>query len=152
MKNKTRKPNNKKGIPAIVIIAGIFCPIVFLLYFLARYNSDFSQTARSIKRESPYISVNSGEFSPLTTSISTNTLVNSNDPKFIFTDGWGNLCESGGVFYDWGGNYIRWGDCFTDHRGNLVEWGNPFYDNRDNYVGWGNPFYDAGDNYINPQG
>ena len=73
-----------------------------------------------------------------------------NHRSFGFTDGKGNLCESGGFFHDWSGNLIKWGDCFRDARGNLVEWGGAFYDNRGYYVGWGNAFYDAGDNYIVP--
>jgi len=78
------------------------------------------------------------------------TAKSSEQRRFGFVDGHGNLCESGGCFRDWSGYLIEWGQPFHDSRGNLVEWGSPFYDNRGNCVSWGSSFYDAGDNYISP--
>lgn len=150
MKNKSSEHSNKKRIPAIIIVLGIFCPLIFILYFLIQYNSDVAQVASDMKFSS-FESNGIKELKNHTNDITSND-TNTSEKKFTFRGADGNLYESGGMFCDWAGNYVVWGNCFTDYRGNLVEWGSPFYDNKGNYVGWGNPFYDAQNNYINPKG
>ena len=143
-----KDPNKEKGIPLPVIIGGIFCPLVFVVYFLKRYGNDFSETAISFGQNMPEIPHTTE--TPKPTSDFIFTPVELPEKEFYFKDTKGNICKSGGYFHDWAGNYVKWGECFTDHKGYLVEWGKPFYDNRNYYVGWGNPFYDADDNYIAP--
>ncbi len=152
MDSKRKNQNKKEHMPLVVLIAGIFCPIIFILYFLRRYYSDVSDTLVSINKNSHNVPNMADKENPENAYYNIENHQDSHTRRFVFTDGRGNYSESGGTFYDWGGNYVQWGECFTDHRGNLVPWGNPFYDNRDNYIEWGNPFYDAGDNYINPKG
>lgn len=150
MKDKSSKTNDKK-IPAIIIILGIFCPIIFLLYFLMHYNSDIAKVKSDITVSSSRLN-SIIENNNNNTYDNTTTGTNKSEKKFTFKGADGNLYESGGMFCDWAGNYVCWGGCFTDNHGNLVEWGSPFYDNKGNYVGWGSPFYDAKNNYINPKG
>ena len=156
-----KSKKQKDRIPAIVVITGIFCPIIFVLYFLFRYRDDVQDVTDSFKGSyGGFYSGLSGGSSYGEASHDRGSSGRGQDAGqspytgggFTFVDGAGNLCESGGTFVDWGGNLIEWGNCFRDHRGNWVQWGNPFYDNRDNYVGWGEPFYDARNNYINPRG
>lgn len=151
MKDKSSKTSNKNRIPAVIIILGIFCPIIFILYFLLKYGSDVTKVTSDIKFSSLKSNATT-ENSRINIYDNITTNTNESKNKFTFKGADGNLYESGGFFCDWAGNYVSWGHCFTDHRGNLVEWGNPFYDNKNNYVGWGNPFYDAKNNYINPKG
>ncbi len=151
MKDKSSKTNNKKRIPAIIIVLGIFCPVIFILYFLIQYNSDIAKVKSDFIIPSSKLNATTEKHS-IDTYDDTSIRTNESEKKFIFRGGDGNLYESGGVFCDWAGNYVCWGDCFTDNHGYLVKWGNPFYDNKGNYVGWGNPFYDAKNNYINPKG
>ena len=86
------------------------------------------------------------------TAVTTPSPVSSeNESKsFLFTDGRGNLCQSGNAFYDFQGNYCAWGNPFYDSKGYLCVPGNCFHDGKGNYCRWGDPFYDAKGNYIVP--
>ncbi len=143
------KKENKRLLA--VMIAGFFCPLIWVVYFLSKNWSSVKAVSKPILKDVYNGLINSTARAGGTSS--TPALEEgSSEKKFLITGGDGNIYESGGMFCDWAGNRLTWGSAFRDARGNLVEWGSPFYDNRDNYVAWGSPFYDAGNNYINPRG
>ena len=148
---RVQKKKDNKTL-AIVIIAGFFCPLIWIVYFL--YKNWGSVEKWAMNSSSSSYSGSSSSYSGGGSSGSSSSSFDdsSSEKKFVFTGGDGNIYESGGLFCDWAGNHLEWGSPFRDSRGNLVSWGSPFYDNRDNYTTWGSPFYDAGDNYINPRG
>ena len=151
--NSEAQPQEKKEHKRLVavMIAGCFCPLIWVVYFLSKNWSSVKAVSKPILKD-----VYNGlmhSTSGASANASTPALEEAtSEKKFLITGGDGNIYESGGLFCDWAGNHLTWGSPFRDLRGNLVEWGAPFYDNRDNYIAWGSPFYDAGNNYINPRG
>ena len=133
-----------------VLIAGFFCPPVWLIYFLSKNWSSVKKVAKPLVKSAISGAVNAP--SNQSTANPSGFGERETEKKFLITGGDGNLYESGGLFCDWAGNRLAWGSPFRDSRGNLVAWGSPFYDNRGYYITWGQPFYDAGDNYVNPRG
>ena len=134
----------------VVLIAGFFCPPMWLIYFLSKNWSSVKKVAKPLVKSAINGFVNASSNQP--TGKPSECSESEAGKKFLITGGDGNVYESGGLFCDWAGNHLTWGSPFRDSRGNLVAWGSPFYDNRGYYITWGQPFYDAGDNYVNPRG
>ena len=115
MTDKTPRPMSPAVKKLLLVLLAIGCFPAFLIYIFREPLKEFFWE----------IAMSSSKRSSSDTNTSDRSCANHSGEestrKFVFTDGKGNMSESGCVFYDFRGNLCEWGSPFYDANGDLID-------------------------------